>query len=50
MDAYNVILAMDFLVQQPITSAGSNGNGALFEYDVPSGYYAMNTKNLNTYG
>ena len=34
----------------PITSAGSNGNGSLFEYDVPSGYYALNTKNLNTYG
>jgi hypothetical protein len=33
-----------------ITSAGSNGNGSLFEYDVPSGYYAINTKNLNTYG
>ena len=34
----------------PITSAGSNGNGSLFEYDCPSGYYALNTKNLNTYG
>jgi len=34
----------------PISSAGSNGNGYLFEYDVPSGYYALNTKNLNTYG
>ena len=33
-----------------ITSAGSNGNGSLFECDVPSGYYALNTKNLNTYG
>jgi hypothetical protein len=33
-----------------ITSAGSNGNGALFEYDVPSGYYALNTKNLKEYG
>ena len=33
-----------------ITSAGSNGNGSLFEYDVPSGFYALNTKNLNTYG
>ena len=33
-----------------ITSAGSNGNGSLFEYDVPSGYYAVNTKNINTYG
>jgi len=33
-----------------ISSAGSNGNGALFEYDVPSGFYALNTKNINTYG
>ena len=33
-----------------ITSAGSNGNGSLFEYDVSSGYYALNTKNINTYG
>ena len=33
-----------------ITSAGSNGNGSLFEFDVPSGYYALNTKNINTYG
>ena len=33
-----------------IASAGSNGNGSLFEYDVPSGHYAINTKNLNTYG
>jgi len=33
-----------------ITSAGSNGNGSLFEYDCPSGYYALNTKNINTYG
>jgi hypothetical protein len=33
-----------------ITSAGANGNGSLFEYDVPTGYYALNTKNINTYG
>ena len=33
-----------------ITSAGSNGNGSLFEYDCPTGYYALNTKNINTYG
>ena len=33
-----------------IASAGSNGNGSLFEYDVPNGYYALNTKNINTYG
>jgi len=33
-----------------ISSAGSNGNGSLFEYDVPTGYYALNTKNINTYG
>jgi|TARA_A100000172_G_scaffold79961_1_gene68257 hypothetical protein len=31
-----------------ISSAGSNGNGSLFEYDVPTGYYALNTKNLGT--
>ena len=29
-----------------ITSAGSKGNGSLFEYDVPTGFYAWNTKNL----
>jgi hypothetical protein len=34
----------------PVSSAGSNGNGAIFEYDVPTGYYALNTKNINTYG
>jgi hypothetical protein len=34
----------------PVASAGSNGNGAIFEYDCPSGYYALNTKNINTYG
>ena len=33
-----------------ISSAGSNGNGYLFEYDCPSGYYALSTKNINTYG
>ena len=33
-----------------ITSAGSNGNGSLFEYDVPSGHYALNIRNINTYG
>jgi hypothetical protein len=33
-----------------VASAGSNGNGSIFEYDVPSGYYALNTKNINTYG
>ena len=32
-----------------VSSAGSNGNGSIFEYDVPSGYYALNTKNINTY-
>jgi hypothetical protein len=33
-----------------VSSAGSNGNGAIFEYDVPTGYYALCTKNINTYG
>ena len=31
------------------TQADDNGQG-LFAYDVPSGYYAMNTKNLEAYG
>lgn len=30
-------------------NADDNGYGN-FEYDVPSGYYSWNTKNLNTYG
>jgi hypothetical protein len=34
----------------PVASAGLNGNGAIFEFDCPSGYYALNTKNINTYG
>jgi hypothetical protein len=33
-----------------VSSAGSNGNGSIFEYDCPSGYYALNLKNLATYG
>ena len=31
------------------TEADDNGQG-LFAYDVPAGYYAMNTKNLEAYG
>ena len=31
------------------TNADGNGQG-LFAYAVPSGYYAMNTKNLEAYG
>jgi hypothetical protein len=34
----------------PVASAGLNGNGSIFEFDCPSGYYALNTKNINTYG
>ena len=33
-----------------VASAGSNGNGAIFEFDCPNGYYALNTRNINTYG
>ena len=33
-----------------VASAGLNGNGSIFEFDVPTGYYALNTKNINTYG
>jgi len=34
-----------------VSSANSDGGGiGLFEYEVPSGYYALCTKNINTYG
>jgi hypothetical protein len=34
-----------------ISSGNSDANGfGNFEYPVPSGYYALNTTNLNTYG
>jgi hypothetical protein len=34
-----------------ISSGNSDANGfGNFEYSVPSGYYALNTSNLNTYG
>lgn len=48
--AFNVNFGNGFFGTTAISSAGSNGNGSLFEYDVPSGYYALNTKNINTYG
>ena len=49
--AYNEVnFGNGFFGITAISSAGSNGNGSLFEYDVPSGYYALNTKNINTYG
>ena len=47
---FSVNFGNGFFGTTPISSAGSNGNGSLFEYDVPSGYYALNTKNINTYG
>ena len=47
---FEVNFGNGFFGTTAITSAGSNGNGSLFEYDVPTGFYALNTKNLNTYG
>ena len=49
-NTYDANFGNGFFGTTAITSAGSNGNGSLFEYDVPSGYYALNTKNINTYG
>jgi len=49
-DTYHCNFGNGFFGTTAITSAGSNGNGSLFEYDVPSGFYAINTRNLNTYG
>jgi len=47
---YSFNFGNGFFGTTAITSAGSNGNGSLFEYDCPTGYYALNTKNINTYG
>ena len=34
-----------------VASAGTNASGiGIFEYDVPTGYYSLCTKNINTYG
>jgi hypothetical protein len=35
-----------------VASAGtkSTGDDSIWEYDCPTGYYGLNTKNLNTYG
>jgi len=49
-DTFQVNFGNGYFGTTAISSAGSNGNGSLFEYDVPSGYYALNTKNINTYG
>ena len=49
-ESFEVNFGNGYFGTTAITSAGSNGNGSLFEYDVPSGYYALNTKNINTYG
>ena len=46
----NINFGNGYFGTTPVSSAGSNGNGAIFEYDVPTGYYALNTKNINTYG
>jgi hypothetical protein len=36
----------------PVSSAGtsSTGDDSVWEYDCPTGFYGLNTKNLNTYG
>ena len=46
----NINFGNGYFGTTPVSSAGSNGNGAIFEFDCPSGYYALNTKNINTYG
>ena len=50
--AYNSIISANFgSPPYTISSGNSDGNGyGNFEYAVPSGYYALNTKNLAEYG
>jgi hypothetical protein len=51
---YGNTAQLDFNFGSPpfsISSGNSDANGfGNFEYPVPSGYYALNTSNLNTYG
>jgi len=51
---YGNTAQLDFNFGSPafsISSGNSDANGfGNFEYAVPSGYYALNTSNLNTYG
>ena len=49
---YNSTVEMNFgSPPYSISSGNSDANGfGNFEYSVPSGYYALNTTNLNTYG
>ena len=49
-NTYQMNFGNGYFGTTPVSSAGSNGNGSIFEYDVPTGYYALNTKNLATYG
>ena len=41
-----------FFGTSAVASAGtsSSGDDSVWEYDCPTGYYGMNTKNINTYG
>ena len=50
--ANNRILSMNFGSPSfSISSGNSDANGyGNFEYSVPSGYYALNTKNLAEFG
>ena len=53
-NSYEQGAVMEFNFGSPpfaISSGNSDGNGyGNFEYAVPSGYYALNTKNLAEYG
>ena len=46
-----VVLLAGFFGTTAVTSSNADAAGhGLFEYAVPTGYYTLNTKNLNTYG
>jgi len=49
-NTYQMNFGNGFFGTTAVSSAGLNGNGSIFEYDCPTGYYALNTKNLATYG
>ena len=51
-DTWSANFGTGFFGTTQVASAGtsSSGDDSVWEYDCPTGYYGMNTKNLNTYG
>ena len=50
-DGYQANFGNGYFGTTAVTSGNQDDAGhGIFEYDVPTGYYTLNTKNINTYG